>query len=141
MPLNNVQNGSALRSTLITVAIVVLALALAATLLPRGFSDDLSRIGQGRPAVVLTHDKEAVTSQELMNLLNGIRGDYEDRVEFLVTDVATPEGERFVATQRVGNSLLVLFDGAGNRIAVIDGIRDVQMLRSTLDTRLHLLPP
>lgn len=141
MPLNTVQNGSALRSTLITVTIVVLALALAATLLPRGFSDDLSRIGQGRPAVVLMHDKEAVASQELMNLLNGIRGDYEDRVEFLVTDVATPEGEAFAAIQRVGNSLLVLFDGTGNRIAVIDGIRDAQILRSTLEARLQLLPP
>jgi hypothetical protein len=141
MPLNRVQNGSALSSTLITVAIVIIALVFAATLLPRGFSDDLSRIGQGRPAVVLTHDKEAVASQELMNMLNGIRGDYEDRVEFLVTDVVTPEGREFVESQRVGNSLLVLFDGAGNRIAVIDGIRDAQILRSTLETRLHLLPP
>lgn len=141
MPLNRVQNGSALRSTLITVTIVVLALALAATLLPRGFNDDLSRIGQGHPAVVLVNDKETVASHELMNLLNGIRGDYEDRVEFLVTDVATPEGQDFTAAQRVGHSLLVLFDGAGNRIAVIDGIRDAQILRSTLEARLDLLPP
>jgi hypothetical protein len=141
MTLNKVQKGSALRSTLITVGIVVLALALAATLLPRGFSDDLSRIGQGRPAVVLTHDKEAVASLELMTMLNDIRGDYEDRLEFLAIDVATEEGRSFAQSQGVGSSLLVLFDGTGSRIAVFDGIRDPAILRSALEHRLGLPPP
>ncbi|MDX9740620.1 MAG: hypothetical protein RBT81_05530 [Gammaproteobacteria bacterium] len=140
MTLNKVQKGSALRSTLITVGIVVLALAFAATLLPRGFSDDLSRIGQGRPAVVLVHDKEAVASLELMTMLNELRGDYEDRMEFLATDVATDEGRSFAQSQGVGSSLLVLFDGAGSRVAIIDGIRDPGILRSTLESRLDLPP-
>jgi hypothetical protein len=140
MPLNSAEKGSALRSTLITVAIVVFALAFAATLLPRGFSDDLSRIGQGRPAVVLIHDKEAVASMELMTMLNDIRSDYEDRLEFLAIDVVTEDGRRFAQSQGLGSSLLVLFDGTGNRVGIVDGIRDPAVLRSTLERQLGLPP-
>lgn len=141
MPLNSAQNGSALRSTLITVAIVVLALAFAATLLPRGFSDDLSRIGQGRPAVVLIHDKEAVASMELMTMLNDIRSDYEDRLEFLAVDAASADGRRFAQGQGLGSSLLVLFDGNGSRVGIVDGVRDPAILRSALERHFDLSSP
>ncbi len=132
------QAGAALRSTLITIAIMVIALAFAATLLPRGFSDDLSRVGQGRAAIVLIHNKEAVYSLELMTLLNRIRADYEDRVEFLAVDSATETGRRFAALHGVDDSLALLLRGDGTRLAVIDNVRDETALRSAID---HHLPP
>lgn len=130
------QSGAALRSTLITIAIIVAGLALAATLLPRGFSDDLSRIGQGRPAIVLIHNKEAVYSLELMTLLNRVRPDYEDRVEFLAVDSATESGRRFAGQYGVDDSLALLLDGKGMRLAVIDGVRDETALRAAIDRHL-----
>lgn len=140
MARQHTQGGSALRSALITVAIVVVAIAFAATLLPRGFSDDLGRIGKGLPAAVLIHDKETVVSMDLMELMNMLRDDYEERVVFLATDIATEEGQAFAARHGVGSSILLLFDDTGRRIAVIDGIRDPETLRATLDERLQLSP-
>ncbi len=59
--------------------VALLALLVIATVvmnLPRGFSDDLTRIGKGKAAVVLVRDKNAVQSFDLMEVLNGIRDQY-----------------------------------------------------------------
>lgn len=132
------QAGSALRSGLVTLAIIAVVLALAATLLPRGFSDDVSRIGQGRPAIVLVHDKESVLSFELMTLLGNVRGDYEDRLEFLAVDTATAQGQDFMRRQRVDEGVLVLFAADGNRAAVLGGVRDEAALRAAFARHLDL---
>src|ERR1035437_2685840 len=79
--------------------VVGLSLLLVATVmmnLPRGYSDDLSRIGKGQAAVVLVRDKNTVQSFDLMNVLEGIRDKYAGRVEFLLTDFDTPEGRAFI---------------------------------------------
>lgn len=131
--MRNMQSGSALRSTLITVAVIVVLLAFAAMQLPQGFSDDLSRIGQGKNVVVLTHNKEAVQSANLMDLMNDIRGDYEGRVEFLAVDIGTREGEAFLRGQQVGASMLLLFGPDGERRGVLADIRNEQELRRALD--------
>lgn len=136
--LNRRQAGSALRSGLITLAIIAALLALAATLLPRGFSDDVARIGQGRPAVVLVHDKESVLSFELMTLLGNVRGDYEDRVEFLAVDTATERGQDFMRRQRVDEGALVLFAADGDRAAVLGTVRDEAALRAAIARHLGL---
>ena len=133
MPRISQQSGSALRSALITIAIIAVALAFAATLLPRGFSDDVSRIGQGRGAIVLVHNKEAVLSLEMMTLMNRVRGDYEDRVEFLAVDEATDTGRRFAAAQGVNDSVLVLFAPDGARLAVLDSVRSEADMRAVME--------
>lgn len=135
------QAGSALRSGLITIAIIAILIGLAATLLPRGFSDDVSRIGQGRPAAVLVHDKESVLSFELMTLLGDVRGDYEDRVEFLAVDAATDRGRQFMRDHNVNEGVLVLFAADGRRAAVLGNIRDEATLRATLARHLGLSSP
>ncbi len=129
----SLRSGSALRSSLITIGVIVLLLALAATLLPRGFSDDVSKIGQGANAVVLVHNKEAVLSQELMTLLNEVRSDYEPGTVFFVVDVATPDGRRFAETQGVSDSLVLLFGPDGSRRGTIAAVRDADSLRTALD--------
>lgn len=138
--IRKLQSGAALRSALITIAITVVVLAFAATLLPRGFSDDLSRIGQGRAAIVLVHNKEAVYSLELMTMLNHVRSDYEDRVEFLAVDSATDTGRRFAATHGVDDSLALLLGGDGARLAVIDNVRNENALRAAIDSHLPPSP-
>jgi thioredoxin-like negative regulator of GroEL len=133
------QNGSALRSSLITIAIVVVALAIAATQLPRGFSDDVSVIGQGKPVVVLVHNKESMLSLNLMTLLNDVRTDYRDYVKFVVVDIATDGGRSFVADHRLdGGIALVLFDAGGTIRGVLPNIEDEARLRSLLDNTFAL---
>ncbi len=135
----NTQNGAALRSTLITIAIVVVALTIAATQLPRGFSEDVSVIGQGKPVVVLVHNKESMLSLNLMTLLNDVRPDYSDTVKFLAVDIATDNGRSFVERYQLdGSIMLVLFDARGTVRGVLPNIEDAARLRSVLNNTFSL---
>jgi len=41
--------------------------------LPRGFSDDLSRVGKGKPSIVFIRDKNAVQTFGILEVMNEIR--------------------------------------------------------------------
>ncbi len=94
------------------VAIVVMNL-------PRGFSDDLSRIGKGKAAVVLVRDKFEVQSFNLEEVMNGLRDQYAGQVEFLLTDSNTPEGRAFMAANGAARVTLVVLDANGNKVNVL----------------------
>jgi hypothetical protein len=132
------QTGSALRSSLLTVGIIAVLLVIAFLMLPKGFSDDLTRIGQGSDVVVLTHNKEAVQSQELMTLMNKVRADYAGRIEFLAVDIDTDAGKAFMQQQQIGGSALLLFDPDGTRRGVLMSVPDEQTLRVALDNAFGL---
>jgi len=117
----------------IAILVVCLVLVFAVLLLPKGFSDDLSKIGQGLPVVVLMHDKNSVKSLALMELLNKIRSDYAGKIEFLAVDIDSQEGQVFSRRQAVGAITLLLFDAHGVRRAVLDQSADENLLRSVLD--------
>jgi hypothetical protein len=121
------------RTSLFVVFVVAVVLTLAVLLLPRGFSDDLTRIGQGMAVVVLTHDKNSVRSMELMDLLNKVRPDYVG-IDFLAIDIDTPAGGTFIRQQGVGGVSLVMFDQSGTRLAVLDRKIGEMDLRTALDT-------
>ena len=131
--MNNTQAGAATRTSLIVVLIVCTLLAAAVMLLPKGFSDNLSKIGQGSVVVVLTHNKNSVRSIEYMALLNKVRSDYEGKVDFLAVDVDTSEGQAFIRRQGVGAVVLVLFGPDGARRGVLGGNIVEKDLRSELD--------
>jgi hypothetical protein len=102
------------------VTVLLLAIIVAVVMsLPRGFSDDLSRIGKGKVAVVLVRDKNAVQSFDLMNLLNNVRDQYAGKVEFLLTDFDTAQGQAFMRTNKAARATLVLFDANGNPVKVL----------------------
>lgn len=129
----NQQAGSATRTSIIVILAVCVVLALAVKLLPKGFSDDVSKIGQGKAVVILTHDKNSVQSLNMMELLNNIRGDYTDRVEFMAIDIDSMQGQTFTRQQRVGGIMLLLFDASGVRKTVFDRTVDENQLRMALD--------
>ena len=87
--------------------------------LPRGYSDDLSRIGKGKVAVVLVRDKNAVQSFDLMEVMNAVRDRYAGQVEFLLTDSDTPEGRAFIADKGAARVTLVVLDGNGKTLDVL----------------------
>jgi hypothetical protein len=103
----------------IVIGLLLLLVPIVVMNLPKGYSDDLSRIGKGKPAVVLVRDKAAVQSFELMNLLNGIRGQYDGQVEFLLTDFDTPEGRAFMKANNAARASLVLFDAGGKPVNIL----------------------
>lgn len=127
------QTGSALRSSLLTVGVIAALLFIAFLMLPKGFSDDLSRIGQGTSVVVLTHNKEAVQSLDLMTLLDRVRADYAGKIEFLAVDIDTEIGQAFMEHEQIGGSALLLFDPDGTRRGVLISVPDELTLRAALD--------
>lgn len=127
------QCGSAARNTLIALAAIALFVVGAVMLLPKGFSADLSVMGQGKPVVVLAHNKDSVKSLNLMDLLNKVRGDYDGRMLFRVVDNNTPQGRAFIDQQQVNLGTLLLFGPDGIRQRVVSGIEDESTLRATLD--------
>ena len=104
----------------ITLVVIVGAGALIFTQLPRGtFSTDLSRIGQGTPALVVARDISFVAGEEVMSLLNGMRPEFADRVEFLAVNLGNPQAQGFARQHRMQDGTVVLFSGDGTRIGVL----------------------
>jgi hypothetical protein len=102
------------------VGVILLMFATAVAMnLPRGYSDDLSRIGKGKAAVVLVRDKNAVQSFDLVEVMNGLRDQYAGRVEFLLTDFDTPEGRAFIAAKGGARVTLVVLDANGKMANVL----------------------
>lgn len=124
----------------LTLLLIVAALAFVVIMLPRGFSEDLSVIGQGKNVVVVVHDKEGVQSMNLMSMVNKVRGEYADRIEFRVADVNTREGQVFAEKHQASSASLILFARDGRRLGIVDGengAQDPGALRKALDAVLR----
>lgn len=118
---------------LITLVVIVGASALIFTQLPRGvFSTDLSRIGQGTPALVVARDIAFVAGYEVMDLLTSVRPEYGDRVEFLAVNLGNPQGQSFARQHGMRDGTVVLFSGDGTRVAAIDVPRTQREIRQLL---------
>lgn len=120
--------------TLLAIFVLILAVFVVGYfLLPSGFSSDLERIGEGRPAVVVVHDHNYVESVELMENLDGVRGAYEPQIDFLVADLNHPDGAEFAEEYQVSAVTLLAFDAEGERLDVRTGRGDGPALRNWLD--------
>ena len=107
--------------------------ALAWSQLPRGaYPTDLTRIGQGQPALVLAYDINSMGGMEVMALLDGLRGEYADRVELLVAQLSMEDGHAFAQRHGAGNGSVMLFSGAGAHIRTIH-MPNSDRLRVALD--------
>ena len=116
-----------------TVVLVLAVIVLGISMLPRGFSENLSAIGQGKPVAVHIYNKESVASIDLMDILGKLRGEYEDRIELVVADLNHERGRRFAEQQSLGIGDLALFDAEGRRVAVINPPHQREKLRRALD--------
>jgi len=129
----NAQSGSAVSRRLVTLAIIGAALAAGVLWLPKGFSGDTSKIGQGVPVAVLTHDRNTVYSQEVMDLMNKVRNDYAGRFEFVVVDLGSEKDRPFLQQQRLSSASLLLFGPDGRRLGAVDNATEEHALRAALD--------
>lgn len=101
--------------------------------LPRGYSTDLSRIGQGGNVVVQVHDHGLVNSTALMESLNRVRHDYKGVIEFAVADLQIPQGRAFAESHDAEAATLLLFAPDGTRLGVVQGAYEPVVLRRILD--------
>ncbi len=106
-----------------SILLVIIGLGFGVTMLPAGYSEDLSVIGSGKNVAVLVHNKEGVRSLNLMNQVDVIRDRYQGRIEFRIAESGTQKGAEFANRNRVGDATLVLFKGDGTmvgRLTILD---------------------
>ena len=118
--------------------VTVLALAFAGVFiwsqLPSGaYPTDLSRIGQGRPALVLAYDPNYAGGGRVMEVMNTIRGDYADRMDFFVAHLGDPQGQAFAERHSAADGSVVVFAADGAPVRRIHRPEDEQALRAVLD--------
>jgi hypothetical protein len=119
---------------LITLAAIVGALGLVWTQLPRGaFSTDLSRIGQGTPALVVARDTNYLAGAEVMDLINTVRPEYDGRVVFLAAHLGHPDGQAFARRYGMEDAVVVIFDADGTPMDRLVIPQSAEALRAALN--------
>lgn len=107
--------------------------ALVWSQLPRGaYPTDLSRIGKGRAALVLAYDISSMGGMTVMGLMDTVRGEFADRVEFLVADLGEPSGSGLAGRFGAGNGSVMLFSGSGSHVLTMHVPPDADTLRREL---------
>jgi len=125
------------RKLTVTTLLVVLAAAFMWRQLPSGsYPTDLSRIGGGRPAVVLAFDPNYAGGMRVMEFMNAIRGDYADRVDFLVAQLGDADGQAFVQRHEAGDGSVLLFAADGSLVGRSHQPQSEQELRRVLEAAL-----
>lgn len=98
---------------------------------------DLSRVGNGQPAVVQIHDPQCPRCRSLQQEARQALEELDDPdVQYLIANIKSSSGREFAAKHRVSHITLVLFDGQGRRRAVLHGNRDRRELLNSF--RHHL---
>ncbi len=107
--------------------------------LPKGsYPTDLSSIGQGQAVLVLAMDSNYSGGASVMELLNDVRHDFADSVQFLVASLALPNGQAFANQHQAGDGTVLLFDAKGQRVAVLYTPQTQDELRQALKQALGL---
>jgi hypothetical protein len=120
---------------LITIAVIVAATAVIFTQLPKGaLPTDLSRIGQGVPALVVARDINYVAGGEVMDLMAAMRPHYGDRLEFLVAHLGRPEGQDFARRYSARDGTVVLFAADGSRLTSLHAPQTEAEIRRALES-------
>jgi len=138
------QENTDLRSTmpawlkwLVTAICLAVVLAVLWQLLPKGsFPSDLSRIGQGQPALVMLREVHVVGGDQVLEMMLQVHPEYEERMTFLVTHTGHPDGVAFSEQHGVRDGELVLFDAGGRVIDIIGRPGSTQELRSFVERAL-----
>lgn len=125
--------GSPWRRRLITTGLIVGIGTLVWSQLPKGsYPTDLSRIGQGQAALVLTMDSNYLAGATVMGLLDELRHDFADSVQFLVASMALQDGQAFAQRHQTVDGSVVLFDAQGRRVAVLHSPQTQDEVRKAL---------
>jgi len=103
-----------------------------------GFSSDVKKIGQGKPAVVIMFAYSDDASANLKYGYKKIRGKYEDSVEFLLVNIHSPNGLRFLQHTKVKAGTALHYDGEGKLLLELIGPKDVVTLEESVKTTFKI---
>lgn len=129
----NVETKRSIWPRLITFIFILVVIVVAVSLLPRGFSQDTSLVGTGVNVVVLVHDNNVIQSADTMVAMNEVRDEYDERVEFVVADIMTPDGRTFADRYNLQPTALVFFAGNGERLQTAYNEQTGASLRQSLN--------
>lgn len=91
---------------------------------------DLSRVGQGKPAVVQIHDPQCALCTELQRQARKALKDInDDNLLYLVASTRTDDGAAFAAGLGLSHVTLVLMNGDGQVEDVLQGVRQSDELK------------
>lgn len=65
--------------------------------------------------------------------------EFKDHAVFVIADINTPEGRSFALRYNVPNTVLLFFDGQGQRTETIYGVQEKDELRGKFKRILGLL--
>ncbi len=121
----------------IGVLVALLAAAFIFTVVAvKPLSTDLSAVGQGRPALVLAYENYSPAGAAALERLRHVKADYEERVDFLVADLGTPQGRTFADRHNIANGVAVFLRQDGRPLRVTTIPADEGDLRRRLDGKL-----
>lgn len=84
--------------------------------------NDLTRIGNGIPAVVQIHDPECPRCRALQKETRDAMTNFEEKeLQYLVANIRLDKGRQLARKHGVGHVTLLLFDGKGNRRGILAG--------------------
>lgn len=124
------RNWSRLRAWALLSVVLIAGLWYLATTVTAGLAEhDLSRIGNGIPAVVQVHDPRCSSCVALQKQAREAMQEFtSEELQYLIADINNPGGRRLAATHGVGNVTLLLFDGKGTRRSVLAGPNSSEIL-------------
>ena len=121
------------RRTLIVLSMVGLMVLGGWLLMPKPISTDLTKVGQGRPSVVLAYENFSPTGGEALTRLNHIRSEYKGRIVFALADLGTPQGRAFANQFALHDGLAVVLTPNGEVHSSGAVPANPQALRTRLD--------
>ena len=99
---------------------------------------DLTRIGNGKPAVVQIHDPQCPTCTALQKQTRkALRNFDKDELVYLVANIKQTQGQALAARYGVAHVTLLLFDGAGNLQNTLRGMRQSDELQALFAQHLE----
>ena len=105
--------------------------------LPSGFyPTDLSRVGTGKPALVLAHDINSMGGMEVMALLDKVRDEFSARIEFIVAHLGEPEAKALAQRYGAVNGSIMLFLKDGRHLRTVLQPQNTRILREVLEQTL-----
>ncbi|VAW44229.1 hypothetical protein MNBD_GAMMA04-243 [hydrothermal vent metagenome] len=122
---------------LIYFVVLSVSAVLIWTQLPQSpYPTDLNRIGAGKPAVVLIYDVNTSGGMTVMKLLNPLRDEYGDQVEFLVASMGLPDGRNFAKHYGVSSGAVVFLLDDATHSSTVRAPENIEHLRQPLEKTL-----
>lgn len=120
-------------SKLLTVGVLIGVAIFAVSLLPRGYSQDISLIGKGDRVMVLFQVPFTVDGQKAVDSMNALRNEYDGRVKFILADQKVEQGKKFTELYGVDSTAFVFFTPDGQKINTLYGEQTVETLRDNIN--------